>query len=347
VTAASGPTTPDVPVPATRPARSQRSIWIGLIIAVIVFDVVMAVLVPPVAKAGPGNACEFPRCGVEALLEPIAPSVLFELVPDSTTFTISSTILTSWIVIALVLGFMILATRGLKMVPGRVQNFLEWVTESMGGFAASFGGPEARRYVPLFLGLFAFIIVANWVGLIPIAGRIEFLRAPTSDINITFGLALVAFVTFHFEGIRVLGLRTYLGKFFNFSGFRRGAFDGFVDLFVGLLEFFLEFFKPMTLALRLFANIYGGELVLGVMTALFIALAPIAFLGLELFVGFMQALVFSTLTVVFTLIAIEAPHGAESHESSGPHGAGADERNPTHEPRSQRAVGSAAVARGH
>ena len=109
------------------------------------------------------------------------------------------------------------------------------------------------------------------------------------------------------------GLRGYLGKFFNFSGFKRSPFEGVVDLFVGILEFLLEFFKPLTLSLRLFANVYGGEIVLGVITALIIAIVPVAFLGLELFVGFMQALVFSTLTVVFTLIAIEGPHGAEPH----------------------------------
>lgn len=301
----------EVAAPQPRPARSQRNLWLMLIAAVIVFDVVIAFVVPPVPKE-PGGPCEFPRCGVEALLEPIAPNTVFHI-GGSDTFTISSTILTTWIVMAIVLGGLLLATRKLSAVPGRAQNLIEWTVESLGGFAMSFGGPEARRYVPLFLGLFAFILVSNWIGLVPIVGRVEFLRAPTSDINVTFGLAIVSFVTFHVEGIRTLGLRTYLGKFFNFSGFKRSPFEGVVDVFVGVLEFFLEFFKPLTLSLRLFANVYGGEIVLGVMTALLIAVVPIAFLGLELFVGFMQALVFSTLTVVFTLIAIEAPHGAEPH----------------------------------
>lgn len=305
----------DVAAPP-RPAPSQRNVWLILIAAVIAFDIAVAFLVPPVARAGPTAPCDFPRCGVEALLEPIAPHTVFEIVPGSHTFTISSTILTTWIVMAFVLGSLLLATRNLSAIPGRVQNLLEWTVESLGGFAMSFGGPEARRYVPLFLGFFAFIMVSNWSGLIPIVGRVEFLRAPTSDINVTFGLAIVSFVTFHVEGIRTLGLRTYLGKFFNFSGFRRSPFEGVVDLFVGVLEFLLEFFKPLTLSLRLFANVYGGEIVLGVMTALLIAVVPIAFLGLELFVGFMQALVFSTLTVVFTLIAIEGPHSVEPHGDS-------------------------------
>src|SRR3990172_3501722 len=182
----------------------------------------------------------------------------------------------------------------------------------------SLGGAPARRYVPLFLALFLFIIFSNWSGLIPGVGKIEFLRAPTSDINVTFGLALVSFTTFHFEGIRQLGLGGYLGKFFTLRGFKRGAFDGFIDLFVGILEFFLEFFKPLTLSLRLFANIYGGELVLGVMTGLLVAVAPIAFLGLELFVGFMQALVFSILTLMFTLIAIEGHHDEEHAPAAEP-----------------------------
>ncbi len=293
------------------------------IVAVIAFDIVVGFLVPPVARVA-GEPCEFPSCGVEALLEPIAPHTVITLVPGSDTFTISATILTTWIVMLVVLVPIVLVTRRLQERPTGGQNVLEWIVEGMGGFASSFGGPEARRYVPLFLGLFLFILISNWIGLVPFVGRVEFLRAPTSDINVTFGLAVVSFVVFHLEGVRTLGLRGYLGKFFNFSGFKRSAFDGVVDLFVGLLEFLLEFFKPLTLALRLFANVYGGELVIGVFTALFIAIVPIAFLGLELFVGFMQALVFATLTMVFTLIAIEGHHGPEGEAEH----AEADERVP-------------------
>src|SRR3954454_17583694 len=96
----------------------------------------------------------------------------------------------------------------------------------------------------------------------PVAG-LEWLRAATSDVHTSIGLALVSFVLFHVEGVRSLGVGGYLGKFFNFSGFRDGIAAGVIALFVGLLEFLLEFVKPVTLSMRLFGNIYAGEIALG------------------------------------------------------------------------------------
>jgi len=293
--------------------RTKVLLAIGAVIAI---DVLATIFVPPTVPAGAVDY-QFPRDAILQNLEALAPHVLFTLVPG-TSFTITSTILTTWLVMAVVIVGVWLATRRLTDVPGRAQNVFEYMYESLGGFAESLGGPEGRRYVPLFLGLFLFIIFSNWSGLIPFIGKVEFLRAPTSDINVTLGLALVSFTTFHVEGIRRLGLRGYLGKFFTLRGFKTSPFDGFIGLFVGVLEFFLEFFKLLTLSLRLFANIYGGELVLGVMTGLLVVVAPIAFLGLEVFVGFMQALVFAILTMMFTLLAIEGHD--EEHEAHAPEG---------------------------
>ena len=84
------------------------------------------------------------------------------------------------------------------------------------------GGAGARRHIPLFVAFFLFILFSNWSGLLPFFGRIEALRAPTSDVNVTIGLALVAFFYFHFQGFRALGVGGYLGKFFSFSGFKEG-----------------------------------------------------------------------------------------------------------------------------
>jgi len=303
--------------------RADRRLLLVAAFVVLALDVAAGIVVP--AEGFPD-----PRPGITSNLEFIPPYVLVDLAPGSAASggggleitahpSITSTILMSWLVIAfLLLGAYLLARR-LASIPGRIQAFVELLYEGLTDFAMALGGPPARRYIPLFVALFLFIVTSNWSGLLPLVGKVETLRAPTSDVNITFGLALVSFVTFHFEGMRTLGVRGYLGKFFNFRGFRRSAFDGVIDLFVGLLEFFLEFFKPLTLALRLFANIYGGELVLGVMTALLLVILPLPFLALELFVGFMQALVFAILTLTFTLIAIEAPHDAEqaAHEGVG------------------------------
>jgi F-type H+-transporting ATPase subunit a len=208
-----------------------------------------------------------------------------------------------------VLGF--LMSLGVRMVPTKRQNALEYVYEGLANFATSLGGPKARRYVPIFVAFFLFILLSNWSGLLPFVGRTQQLRAPTSDVNVTIGLALVAFGLFHIEGVRNLGFRGYFGKFFNFSGFRDGAAAGVIGLFVGILEFFLEFIKPVTLSMRLFGNIYAGEIALGVISALTFVIVPVAMLSLEFLLNFMQALIFSVLTLMFTLIAIEGHHEEE------------------------------------
>jgi F-type H+-transporting ATPase subunit a len=175
--------------------------------------------------------------------------------------------------------------------------------------------------VPIFAAFFIFILLSNWSGLLPGVGRTEQLRAPTSDVNVTIGLALVSFFLFHIEGIRALGFGGYLGKFFNFKGFREGIGAGIIALFVGVLEFFLEFVKPVTLSMRLFGNIYAGEIALGVITGLTLAVIPVAMVSLEFLLNFMQALIFSVLTLMFTLIAVESHDDdhAEGHEGLAEH----------------------------
>ena len=138
------------------------------------------------------------------------------------------------------------------------------------------------------------------------------------------GVLPIAFCLFHIEGVRALGFRGYFGKFFNFSGFKEGPAAGIIALFVGVLEFLLEFVKPVTLSMRLFGNIYAGEIALGVISALTFVIIPVAMLSLEFLLNFMQALIFSVLTLMFTLIAIEGHH-EEEH-------AGADEGIAEHLP---------------
>jgi F-type H+-transporting ATPase subunit a len=139
------------------------------------------------------------------------------------------------------------------------------------------------------------------------------LRAPTSDVNITIGLALTAFFIIEFEGFRKLGVRGYLGKFFPFYEFKNGIGAGFIAMFVGLIELMLEFVKPITLSMRLFGNIYAGEVAIGVITSLTIALVPVALLLLEGMLNLIQAVIFSVLSLVFILTAIESHGGEEGH----------------------------------
>lgn len=324
---------------AATPKRGsgRRNKILLLIAAVVAFDAAAFVLVPPFPKDHPGESITGIADLINANLEFPQPEVVWPVEVDEEghivhhqlplvgfDVSIPNTIFTMWIVMALLLLVFIVAGRMIREIPGRLQNAVEFIWESLENWAVSLGGSDARRHIPLFAAFFLFILFSNWSGLLPIFGRLQTaiptgeheiihltLRAPTSDVNVTIGLALVAFIYFHYQGFRHLGVRGYLGKFFVFSGFRHGIASGFIDLFVGLIEFLLEFIKPITLAMRLFGNIFGGEVALGVITALTIALIPAAMLLLEGLLNFVQALIFSTLMLMYTIIAVESHHTEE------------------------------------
>jgi len=319
--------------------------WLGiLVVVVILLDVVAFLAFPPFPKDGQqGDACAYPVCFINGTLEFPPPHVLVTFdgspaVPDgglviSAQPSLTNTMFTMVLITALLLVLLLIFSRGRAAVPGRVQNFIEWGVESLDNFASGMGGSGARPYVPMFVCFFILILAFNWSGLVPPIGRVEFLRAPTSDVNVTIGLALVAFFTFQVEGFRRLGFKGYAGKFFPFYEFKNGVGAGVIALFVGLVELMLEFVKPLTLSMRLFGNIFGGEVALGVVTALFIAILPVALYGLEIMLTFVQALIFSTLTLMFTIAAVESHHheegelGAEGmsavHEAAHPQTAAA------------------------
>ena len=308
------------PEPQSAPrGRGLSARWFLLIGLVIIGNIAALILVPPFPREGsPGEACAFPVCFINGTLEFPAPhTVIGPTAPADqlVTFTpsISSTILTMWIVMAVVLVGVILMTRRRDLLPGRAQNAFEFLYEFMSDFGLSIAGAAAKPYIPLFIAFFILILFSNWSGLVPPVGRIEQLRAPTSDVNITIGLALVSFLYFEFQGFRRLGVGGYLGKFFPIYEFRNGIGAGFIALFVGLVELMLEFVKPVTLSMRLFGNIYGGEVALGVITALTIAFIPVGLLGLEVMLNAIQALIFSILTLVFITLAIESHHEEEGH----------------------------------
>ncbi len=307
---------------AEGPRRGMRKFLLLAIVAVIALQALAFFVVPPFDPNHPNERAEFPNDAIIANFEYPAPHAIFDLDPSSPpshallTFdaTISSSLFTGWIVMLVIIVLAALLARSVRLVPGRGQNALEYVYEGLANFATSLGGPGARRYVPIFVAFFLFILLGNWSGLVPFVGRTEQLRAPTSDVNVTIGLALVAFAMFHIEGIRKLGFGGYFGKFFSLKPFRDGIGAGFIALFVGVLEFLLEFVKPVTLSMRLFGNIYAGEIALGVITALTIVVIPVAMFSLEVLLNFMQALIFSVLALMFTLAAIERHDEQDAHD---------------------------------
>lgn len=307
---------------AAAKAKASRRLQLRLLgivlVSAVLLNVGALILFPPFPPGGaPGDQCAYPVCFINGNLEFPPPHVVIDFDPGNPMPSgslavgfhpsLTNTLITMWIVELLILLVAILATRRMREIPHGVQNVVEWAFEGLRDFAISNGGAAAARHVPIFAAFFLFILFSNWSGLVPPVGKIPLLRAPTSDVNVTIGLALVAFGYFEFQGFRTHGVG-YLSKFFPFYEFRHGVGAGLIALFVGLVELMLEFVKPVTLAMRLFGNIYGGEVALAVMTALTLAIVPVAIFSLEVMLNFVQALIFSTLTLMFTLVAIESHH---------------------------------------
>ena len=226
---------------------------------------------------------------------------------------ITNSMFVSWLVTIGLSAFAIYASRKISPTkkPHGLQAFLESIIESLFGLVSSVTGDRrAKEIFPYIATFFIFILLGNWVGLLPGVGSIGFdhlengqavfvplLRGATADINITLGLAIVSVALIQYVGLKNLGLR-YLVKFVDFSSPIR--------FFIGILELIAEFAKIISFAFRLFGNIFAGEVLLAVMAFLVPLLAPLPFIGLEVFVGFIQALVFAMLTLVFMNLAAVA-----------------------------------------
>lgn len=178
---------------------------------------------------------------------------------------------------------------------------------------------KAIKFFPLLMTLFIFILVNNWLGLLPGVGSIvvhsphgpiPLFRPATADLNTTLALAVISVVTTHVYAIRALGLFSHLKKYISLNP---------IMLFVGVLELVAEFSKMISFSFRLFGNIFAGEVLLAVISFLVPALAPLPFFFLELFVGLVQALVFTMLSLVFLEIATTA-HGEHTKHAEKNHG---------------------------
>lgn len=254
-------------------------------------------------------------------------------------FSITNTMITAWISIALLVGVSYAATRRMKLVPNRLQTVVEAAVAWLLNFCQGIAGEKyGRRFFPIVATIFFFVITNAWMGLIPGYGSIfvtnpegeavHLLRAVNTDINFPLALALVSFVFVEFWGIKSVGPLRYMSKFFNgrrfFHALGRifrgrvkeglgGLFSGFIDIFIGLIEMLSELIRIMSFTFRLFGNMTGGEILLLMMLYLAPFLLAIPFYGLELLVGFIQALIFAGLTLVFATIAITPPHMDEGH----------------------------------
>lgn len=220
---------------------------------------------------------------------------------------ITNSIFTTWLVMLFLVVFTVVVNSRLSLIPSRLQLIAEGMVGGIYGLFQSVTGDRTKIYFPLVGTLFIFILFLNWAGLLPGVGTIglekyvhgekEFIpifRAGSADLNTTIALALVAMGCIQFFGVKYLGLK-YVHKFINFSSP--------IYFFVGILEIVGEFSRILSFAFRLFGNIFAGEVLLTVIAFLMPVIAPIPFMGMELFVGFIQALVFSLLTAVFLSVA--------------------------------------------
>jgi len=196
--------------------------------------------------------------------------------------------------------------------PNSLQNIIEFVFEGLLSFFKSAAGEKTRTFFPLAATFFFFILFGNWMGLLPGFGSIgvwevihgelvlvPLLRGVTADLNTTLALAIISVVSLQYYGIKEIGIK-YISKFISFK-------DP-ISFFVGILEIISEFAKILSFAFRLFGNIFAGEVLLVVMGFLLPFIAPLPFLGLEIFVGLVQALVFVMLTLVFLRVATSQSH---------------------------------------
>jgi F-type H+-transporting ATPase subunit a len=236
------------------------------------------------------------------------------------SFPVTNTILvTLCLSLLIILGSVILKSR-IKLVPRGFQNVVEAILEALLNLIDSVtqDRKQSKKFFPLVATIFIFVILSNWVEVLPGLGTIglrevhhgenvliPFLRSGSADLNMTLALAIVSVLSAQILGIAAIGIGKYAGKFFV-SPFRKPYVVG---TFVGILELVSEVAKLISFSFRLFGNIFAGEVLLMVMLFLVPYFVPLPFLFLELFVGFVQALVFSMLTLVFLKMAVtEAAH---------------------------------------
>jgi F-type H+-transporting ATPase subunit a len=265
-----------------------------------------------------------------------------------TILPITNSLIMTAVVDVLLLLTIIFGARNMQLLPRGFQNVVEAGVEAFYNFAQSVDRKNIAKFFPLCATIFFFVLYSNLFALVPGVGSIgacveehaattestsaegehtaavkpspffaglpgycengkvvPILRAPSADLNVTLAFALWAVFMVEVFGFQALGIG-YLTKFFNI---REGAM-GFV---VGLLELVSEFVRIIAFAFRLFGNIFAGEVVLVVMAFLFPYLLPLPFYGLELFVAFMQAVIFSVLTLVFMTLATQAHGGHDEH----------------------------------
>ncbi len=252
-----------------------------------------------------------------------------ELAPDRLfhigSFPITNTMINVWIAIVFFLIVGIFLRRVISLRPGKVQNFLEYILEALLGTFDQVTGDRKKtlKFLPIVGTIFFFVLISNWMGLLPGIGSVtyegkELFRPANTDLNLTVVMALVAVAGSHLMGLFTVGVFTHIGKFIQVKGLVKSIqkgpiaiFTALIEFMVGILEIISEIAKVLSLSLRLFGNIFAGEVLIIVIRSLLSLVVPAPFMMLELLVGLIQAAVFAILTLVYFSIATSEPHGEE------------------------------------
>jgi F-type H+-transporting ATPase subunit a len=256
-------------------------------------------------------------------------------------FAIGPLIVTNSMVGALLASLVLLLgarwfTRRSGIVPSRGQSVIELPIEFLAGIVRGTGGKRWRQFAPLILAIFLFVLTANWLSLLPGVGTIglaeevegkriivPFVRAGAADLNFTLGLALISFVAFIAFGLRANGVRGYLKELLV-------AEPAYMTPLLTPIHLISELSRVISLSMRLFGNVFAGEVLLATMLALTTAtvfmlplafVVPGVFIGLELLFGLVQALVFALLSMTYITLAIaeHRQHGSgDDHSGNAP-----------------------------
>jgi F-type H+-transporting ATPase subunit a len=250
---------------------------------------------------------------------------------------VTNSMVTSWLVAAVLILVIRIAVKKPKLVPSRGQAMVESLVEGVLNLITPIVGSKvAKPAFPLLVALFTFILIQNWSGLFPGVGTIfksnheggwtEFIRPGNADMNGTIALAIVSFVAWFYFIMRYAGLKLVLFDIFGNKADKKEIptaiyyFLFLIFFAVGLIEMVSIAFRPVSLSFRLFGNVFGGENLLHAMSGMCKWGLPIPFYFLELLIGFVQALVFTLLVSVY--IGLICNHGDDHHEDG--HGAAKD-----------------------
>lgn len=209
------------------------------------------------------------------------------------------TIFTMWFAMVVVILIALTVTRRLSLVPGKMQAVSESILKFFWGTLDTMIPNKNRQHVPLVASLFLFILTANLMGQLPL--RIVHLKtgelaSPTNDLNVTAALAVIVLIYYVATGLKAKGPRYFLHEF---------SFTGIVMALVELLEMVT---RPLSLAIRLFANVFAGEILVSIALGLYAYFLPLPIMLFELLVAFIQATVFMMLTIAYISSASAEEH---------------------------------------